>query len=405
MGGWLLSLGDALVASGKVELLVVSFVAGGTDDSVRAGGCNHELIAVEPKRFSREWCYYPSAPVRKKCSDIVRRFQPDVVHINGTEGSYGLLLAEGDIRAPAVVSIQGVLGAVARYYCGGISFPDRLRSLSIRDLIRRDCLTARQRARARRAQEVERRVLLLDAVFTGRTRFDEAYLRALNSSATYYHCDRILRSPFYAIERDPNQIVPYSIFASTAAYPLKGFHCLLKAVGLLKEEFPQIAVRVPGGQPSNSWRATGYQRYLHGLIRSLNLEENVVTLGQLSAEAMAEELARAHVFAFPSFADNSPNSLAEAMLVGVPIVTSFSGGVSSMVRDNETALCFPTGNEVVMAQCLRMVFEDGHLAQRLGRNARDVAVERHDPQTIARKMLDIYAAARERRTAGGAREG
>jgi len=404
-GGWLSSLGEALLATGNVELLVVSFVLGGSEASVRAGGCDHELIAIEPKRFLREWCYYPSTAVRRKCSQIVARFRPDVVHINGTEGSYGLLLAEGDIRAPAVVSIQGVLRAVAGYYCGGISFRDRWRSFSIRDLIRRDGLVQQQRELARRAQRVERRILQLDALFVGRTQFDEAYLRAVNPYATYYHSDEVLRPPFYTAERDPNQVVPYAIFTSTAPYPLKGFHCLLKAVGLLKQRFPQIAVRVLGSPARNSWRATGYQKYLHGLIGSLGLEDHVVPLGELDADGVARELARAHVFAFPSFADNSPNSLGEAMLVGVPVVVSFAGGMPSMVRDRETALCFPLGDETVMAECIRTVFTHDHLAQRLAQKARQVALARHDPQRIARKMLEIYAAARRRQTTGGGRAG
>jgi len=392
-GGWLSSLGEALLATGNVELLVVSFVLGGSEASVRAGGCDHVLIAFEPQRFLREWCYYPSAAVRRKCAQIVARFQPDLIHVNGTEGSYGLLLAEGDIRAPAVVSIQGVLQAVARYYCGGISFRDRWRSYSFRDFIRRDGLIRQQRAFARRAREVERRILQLDATFTGRTRFDEAYLRAVNPGAAYYQCDRVLRSPFYTAERDPSQVVAYSIFTSSATYPLKGLHCLLKAVGLLKQRFPQITVRVVGNPASNSWRATGYQKYLHGLIQSLGLQERVVSLGELDAEGVARELSRAHVFAFPSFADNSPNSLAEAMLVGVPAVASFAGGTPSMVSDGQTALCFPTGDETVMAECIGTVFVDDHLAQRLAQKARQVALARHDPQTIAHRMLDIYSAA------------
>jgi glycosyltransferase involved in cell wall biosynthesis len=125
----------------------------------------------------------------------------------------------------------------------------------------------------------------------------------------------------------------------------------------------------------------------------LGLEAHVVPLGELDAEAVVAQLTQAHVFAFPSFADNSPNSLAEAMLVGVPIVASFAGGIPSMVKDGETALCFPMGDEVMLAECMRMIFSDADLAASLGRKAREVARQRHDPKRIAQRMLEIYRAA------------
>lgn len=399
-GGWLSSLGEALVATGEVELLVVSFVRGNSDKSVRVDGCDHELIAIEPKRFGEEAWSYPSLPLRQKCSDIVERFQADLVHVNGTEYGYGLLVSEGDIEVPAVISIQGVLRAISRNFFADMSFADRLRSCSVRDLVRRGGLADVCRSLARRAMDVEDRVLRSQAVFSGRTRFDRAYLHAVNPHAEYYHCDRVLRTPFRSAVRHREQVLKHSIFTCASEYPLKGLQCLFRAAGLLKREFPNITVRMPGASFSNSLLSKGYSRYLHGLIRSLGLEEHVVTLGELGAEGMAEELARAHVFAFPSFADNSPNTLAEAMLVGVAIVASFSGGVPSMVRDEETALCFDAGDEVVLAECIRMMFADDDLATKLARNAREVALQRHDPKRIANRMLEIYQAAL---ASGGAR--
>ena len=108
---------------------------------------------------------------------------------------------------------------------------------------------------------------------------------------------------------------------------------------------------------------------------------------------MAEELARAQVFALPSFGENSPNSLAEAMLVGTPVVAAFVGGVPSMVRDEETALCFPVGDEIVMAECLRKALSEEALAAQLAQNAQRVARQRHDPKSVAQRMLEIYTMA------------
>jgi glycosyltransferase involved in cell wall biosynthesis len=391
VGGWLPSLGDALSATGEVELLVVSFVPGGSDQHLLLDGIRHELIAVEPKQFARETWFYPSLALRQKCGDLVAQFQADVLHIHGTEYSYGLLLAEGDLTRPAVISLQGLLGAQTQgEYYGRMSLLERLASSSYRDLRGPVGLIHERRTLARMARETERRILSTDAIFVGRTLFDRAYLRAVNPHARYCHCDEVLRPQFFAAERDPRKVIGHSIFAMAGGFPKKGFHCLLKAVAQLRREFPQVSVQACGLDPRVSWRGTGYPRYLHRLIGSLGLERQVVPLGELDADAVVQQLTQAQVFAFPSFADNSPNSLAEAMMVGVPIVASFAGGIPSMVRDGETALCFPAGDETMMAECIRMIFTDAELAAGLGRRARDVARQRHDPQRIAQRILEIY---------------
>lgn len=392
-GGWLPSLAAALQATRKVEIEVISLVVGGGDESPQVNGCRHNLIAIEPRHFATESWFYPSARVRQKCCDIVEGFRPDVVHVHGSENSFGLLTAKGDIQTPAVISLQGLLGPYSRFDSGGISVWDRMRHCTISDLVGRHGSLRGSWLLSRRIWHVESCILRSRAVFIGRTLYDRACLRAVNPHAVYHHCDEVMRLPFYTQQRDPHQVIPGHIFAPVGGYPRKGFHCLLKAVALLKDEFPNLAVRLPGAPPVNSWLGDGYQRHVYGLIRTLGLENHVTFLGDLDAEAVADELARAQVFAFPSFADNSPNSLAEAMLVGAPVVASFVGGVPSMVCDQETALCFPVGDEIVMAECLRKALSDESLSARLAHNAQQVARQRHDPNSIAHRMLEIYALA------------
>jgi glycosyltransferase involved in cell wall biosynthesis len=219
----------------------------------------------------------------------------------------------------------------------------------------------------------------------------------VNPHAVYRYGDEVMASVFYSTVRDPAKVVPHSVFtAASTDNPRKGLHCLLKAIALIKEEFPQLTVRVLGTAIRQSWRAKGYHKYLDRLIRALALEDRIVPLGSLTSESIAAELASADVYAFPSFADNSPSSVTEAMLVGTPIAASFVGGVPSRLRDGETALLFPAGDEIVLAECLRRLLHDRELAQRLAANARAVALERNDPAKVAQQMIDIYRFAIDR---------
>lgn len=246
----------------------------------------------------------------------------------------------------------------------------------------------------------EREIFAANSAFIGRTVWDRAHTRRLNPKAQYYHCDELIRKPFYDAQWDISKINRHSIFASGASYPIKGFHVLVKAVALLRREFPDVTVRTPLARiyPTLSglkrfWkncRSVGYARYLTDLVRAKGLEKQVIPLPDLDAGGMAEEFLKSHVFVLPSLIENSPNSLAEAMLVGTPSVASFVGGVPSMAKDSESALFFPSGDETVLAEQIRRIFLDDDLARSLSVGAREVARVRHSSKKIVDDMLNIY---------------
>ena len=104
----------------------------------------------------------------------------------------------------------------------------------------------------------------------------------------------------------------------------------------------------------------------------------------------AAELAAADVFAYPSFIDNSPNSLAEAMLVGAPIVASRVGGIPTLLTDGEQGFLAAAGDAAALAAAVERLLADRAAAARLGSAARAVALARHEPGRITDRTLEIY---------------
>ena len=155
---------------------------------------------------------------------------------------------------------------------------------------------------------------------------------------------------------------------------------------------PLAYFKIPSG--IRGWytkaRRTGYANYLDRLIRANNLSGHIKPLGPLSAAQMADEYMRAHVFAMPSLIENSPNSLAEAMMIGTPSVVSFVGGVPSLMKDEVEALAFPQGDEAVLAEQIRRIFCDDKLASDLSMNAHNRALRRYSPREITNQMIRIY---------------
>ena len=395
-GGWLSALAAAIQESRQLTLGVATNIHGKPWQQDVINGVRYYTVPC---------CKFPICNGRLSIASVnayqrvVEDFMPDVIHIHGTEYFQGLLSGHGHINRPTVISIQGILDVCQKHYFGGMSVAKLITTRTLRDYIRFDGIIEQRVRLIKRARE-EREIFKSNLAFIGRTTWDKAHIRRLNPRARYYHCDELIRHPFYTRQWDIKKIHRYSIFASGAYYPLKGFHVLLKALALLKDEFPDSTVRTPLVQfypdakgVKRFWlncRKTGYARYLTDLICKKKLGGKIFQLPLLDADAMAAEMQKAHVFVLPSLIENSPNSLAEAMLVGTPSVASFVGGVPSMVQDGYSALLFPSGDEAVLAEQIRRIFLDNGLAKDLSVRAQEVALRRHLKENIVDNMLGIY---------------
>ena len=100
---------------------------------------------------------------------------------------------------------------------------------------------------------------------------------------------------------------------------------------------------------------------------------------------MKAEYLSANVFVCPSTIENSPNSLGEAQILGVPCVSSYAGGAMDMMENN-------TDNLYRFEEIEMLAYK---ICQIFGReerqvDMRDLALKRHDPFVNAAKLVDIY---------------
>ena len=79
-------------------------------------------------------------------------------------------------------------------------------------------------------------------------------------------------------------------------------------------------------------------------------------LGKLSEEEMKQQFLKSNVFVCASVLENSPNTVGEAMLLGVPVVASRAGGIPDMITDGSEGLLFETGNPADLASAVDKVF-------------------------------------------------
>ncbi len=88
--------------------------------------------------------------------------------------------------------------------------------------------------------------------------------------------------------------------------------------------------------------------------------------------------------------DNSPNSVAEAMASGVPVIASDVGGIPSMIENGATGLLIQPENHHQLAEAIILLLQDEAQRKRLASRAKRVALQRHFPSEVAQKTMDVY---------------
>ena len=135
---------------------------------------------------------------------------------------------------------------------------------------------------------------------------------------------------------------------------------------------------------------TYYGKYIKKMIKKLNLERNVVFTGPLDEKKMCQRYLKSHVFVCPSSIENSPNSLGEAMILGVPSVASYVGGIPDMLKDKEEGFLYQHDSPYMLAQYFCEIFENQDLALKFSKNARERALKTHDRDENTRRLIEIY---------------
>lgn len=305
--------------------------------------------------------YEYSTETEEKFESILREYKPDIIHIWGTEFPHALAMIKACERIgkldKVVINIQGLIEPYSLCYLEHI--PDRFLDEE------NEC--GESLRKAKKEFEVrgiyEREVLYKVKHVIGRTDWDCAWVKHINSNIIYHCAGEILRDEFYEIKRNWSYEAceKYAIFVSQATYAIKGLDYLLHALPDIVKDYPDVHVYVAGKNPAEFNQKTGsissYGLYLKDIMDEIGLQEKVTFLGRLNSQQMIDMYLRANVFVSCSRIENSPNSVCEAAIVGTPIVASFVGGMKNLAEKIANIYLYQPGAEYMLAFYIRKVFK------------------------------------------------
>ena len=311
----------------------------------------------------------------------VEEFKPDIIHIWGSESVFGKIVSHTSV--PCIIHLQGFLPAYSNakfppgvnrfdFFCHLFRHPVRLYRFFWNDYV--------FQKRAEREAEIMTECMN----FLGRTQWDSDIVKLYNPKADYFYCGEVLRKEFFLAAgtwkyKADNTVTIVSVL-STPTY--KGHDLIFKTAAMLKKHTNlNFCWKVFGGFDCDFWGKK---------LKLSSSELGVISCGTVSAHQLAEELQAASVFVHPSYIDNSPNSVAEAQVIGVPVVAAATGGVSSLVKNKVTGFLVPANDPISMAARIMELVADKELCEKISSASVETASKRHSVESVVGDCLTAY---------------
>ena len=280
----------------------------------------------------------------------INKIKPDLIHSHGTENHYSLVALRSKYKT--LISIQGLM------------------NLSIDYL------------------NLDNRVLLNEIFifnngkyFGSRTTWVDNYIKKINPDAKIYKMQEAMNPIFF---KDLKYNKQKNILFVGAVEERKGLEYLIEAFNKVCKIHKDYRLLLIGSGDS------AYIEKLKTQLRKFGIIDKVDFLGYKNSKEIKFYHDCSKLFVFPTLIDNSPNSVAEAMVSGLPIIVSDVGGITSMIDDYKDGILIPSKNSKALYEKIIELIEDNDLRNKLKLNAFQKAKKRFHPKVVADSTLNTY---------------
>lgn len=394
-GGWIASLEELMKKQSEIKL-AISFLHKSNSKRVEREGVTYFPIKKVSgkknpiKTILNNWLgKFDEINYDSTIKQIILEFQPDIIHVFGTEGIFTNV--QNLTTIPVVIHLQGLINPCLNAY-----FPVNQSKLSfisdinyiIKNLIGTSPIFGMKRFEFQAKNEC--RALKTSRFVMGRTNWDKLVSKIINPKLEYFHVDEVLRPIFYLTQGKNNEVHGHTkvkLLSTISPTIYKGIDVVLKTAKILKET----------NRLDFEWELIGIEnndklfKHFEKTEKIVHHEVNIKCLGKLTADEIVIKMKEATIFIHPSYIDNSPNSVCEAQMLGLPVITCNVGGVSSLIEDNVSGILVPSNGVYEMVNSIMQLtnYEDERV--KMGMNARTLAMKRHNRDIIITKLLEAYS--------------
>lgn len=312
---------------------------------------------------------------------IIETFQPEIIQIFGLESPFIRVI--GKTVIPVVVHIQGLLPPYMFKFYNRFTLFQLLRSTRLISLLKAQT-PIQEKIISKLHIKLEKKIYSNCEYFLGRTDWDRLVSKVIAPQAKYYYCQEIMRDPFYQNQWEYMDHGEIRIFTTISPSFYKNVDMIFEVTKLLETYFTKFQF---------IWTVAGIDSsdIIPRLMQKKGFKsKHLKLLGRLGAGDLINEMLQSDLFILPSAIENSPNALQEAMLLGMPIIATYAGGVSSLIEHGQTGYLVPEGEPYSMAGAIIELKGFKEKLEIMGNNARKVAMSRNDPFRVICTLIDTY---------------
>ncbi|MFH1663977.1 MAG: glycosyltransferase family 4 protein [archaeon] len=163
----------------------------------------------------------------------------------------------------------------------------------------------------------------------------------------------------------------------------KGLDYLIKAVLILKKDFPEIKLVVVGEGNNRS--------FFEEMCRKAGIAENTVFAGNVSHEKLLLFYSQCTTLVLPSTSNSEGFGLVllEAMAFSKPVIGSNIGGIPAVIQHNFNGLLVEPKNEKKLSEAIKFIFLNPKKAKELGLNG-FMKVKQLSPEKITKALMNLF---------------
>lgn len=289
---------------------------------------------------------------RRLMKSIINSFQPDIINLIGTENSYYSVVTLDIINIPIFVTIQTAYSNPELKKIGWEPIKSR--------------------------SEIELQIHQKEKYFgcSGRMFYD--LVKNNNPNAIVFKHFFTVQKPDFIKEVDKEfDFVFFGQIIQT-----KGIEDALEALSICKKYKEEISLHIVGHY------TVDYKLVLDNKIEKLGLRDNVFFTGYFSSHLdMLQYIKKAKVAVLPNKADIISSSIAEAMLLNIPVVTYKTSGTPYLNKDGETVLIAEIGDTRTMANHMLILLNEPKFAEALVVKAKEFVQKEWDNSKNAKTLL------------------
>lgn len=390
--GWISSLQEILRNEKDLEI-GFAFIANSYLKEIQVDNFHYYPIKVIKETILQKFSKYYGDFSKADCilyvdeiQRIIESFKPEIIHLFGLESKLSTILGKTEI--PVVVHLQGLLGP-----CSNAFWPvdfnkySFLWPFSIREWVLRNGFGFEKRIIGKRAQNEEINYSKLRYAM-GRTDWDRKVTSLMSPNCKYFHVDEVLRPSFYmcAGKWDTNNISKRIIVSTISDTMYKGLDVIMKAACLLKRKYDLNFEWNIVGISKNARIVKLFEKKLGFTTESVSLK----LLGVQSESNLCDILLNSSIYVHPSYIDNSPNSVCEAQLLGLPVIASNVGGVSTLINNGVDGVLVPANGIYELAFHINEILNSYTISKSLSSCAIQSACIRHCKEAIKGDLFNTY---------------